>query len=151
MNYDMQCNYFNLFCGYYITVYIIVACEQLRPSMEERWNVDSEGWWRSGVWKKSSSACVRITFNFACAVILRGFYPFVLLFCLTFISTIVSARIPKLYERVLYIWCEVSTTATMKNAVFWDVPPGGSRKNRYFEESFAYIIRVQRISELGTT
>jgi hypothetical protein len=35
---------------------------------------------------------------------------------------------------------------TMKNAVFWDVTPCGSCKNR----CFASIIRVRRIGELGT-
>jgi hypothetical protein len=38
-----------------------------------------------------------------------------------------------------------------KNAVFWDVTPCGSCKNRRFEERIASTIRVKRITELGTT
>jgi hypothetical protein len=39
----------------------------------------------------------------------------------------------------------------MKNAIFWDVTPCGSWKNRRFEELFASIIRAEGISELGAT
>jgi hypothetical protein len=39
----------------------------------------------------------------------------------------------------------------MKNAVFWDVTPYGSCKDRRFRECIASIIRVRRIGELGTT
>jgi hypothetical protein len=38
----------------------------------------------------------------------------------------------------------------VKYAVFWDVTPCDSRKNRRFEESIACIIRVTRIAELVT-
>jgi hypothetical protein len=38
----------------------------------------------------------------------------------------------------------------MKNAVFWDVMPCGSCKNRVSEELGASIIRVIRSGELGT-
>jgi hypothetical protein len=40
---------------------------------------------------------------------------------------------------------------TMKNAIFWDVMPCGSCKNRISEECITSIIRVTRISALGTT
>jgi hypothetical protein len=39
----------------------------------------------------------------------------------------------------------------MKNAVFWDVMPCGSCKNRRFGEKYRLIIRVARIGKLGTT
>jgi hypothetical protein len=39
----------------------------------------------------------------------------------------------------------------MKNAVFWDVTPCGSCKNRRFGELSVSFIRVTRIGELGTT
>jgi hypothetical protein len=39
---------------------------------------------------------------------------------------------------------------TIKAAVFGDVGPYGSCKNRSFEGSFASIIRVERIGELET-
>jgi hypothetical protein len=39
----------------------------------------------------------------------------------------------------------------MKNAVFWDITPCGSCKNRRFGELSAPTIRVARIGELGTT
>jgi hypothetical protein len=39
----------------------------------------------------------------------------------------------------------------MRNAVFWDVTPCGSCKDRVSEERIASIIRVKGISELGTT
>jgi hypothetical protein len=39
----------------------------------------------------------------------------------------------------------------MKNGVFWDVTSCGFCKNRRFEETSAFIIRVTRIGELGTT
>jgi hypothetical protein len=46
---------------------------------------------------------------------------------------------------------EVFTVVTMKNAIFWDVTPCGSCKNRcFFEERIASIIRVTRMGELGT-
>jgi hypothetical protein len=38
----------------------------------------------------------------------------------------------------------------MKNAIFWDVMPCGSSKNREPEELSASIIRMTRIGELGT-
>jgi hypothetical protein len=38
----------------------------------------------------------------------------------------------------------------MKNAVFWDVTPRGSFKNRRFGDRIVSIITVKRISELGT-
>jgi hypothetical protein len=46
---------------------------------------------------------------------------------------------------------EVFTAATMKNAVFCDVTPCGSYKNRVSEELSASIIRLRRIGEVGTT
>jgi hypothetical protein len=39
----------------------------------------------------------------------------------------------------------------MKNALFWDVTPCGSCKNRHFGGSIASFIRVTRFVELGTT
>jgi hypothetical protein len=38
----------------------------------------------------------------------------------------------------------------MKNVV-WDVTPCGSFKNRSFRGTYRFIIRVERISQLGTT
>jgi hypothetical protein len=38
----------------------------------------------------------------------------------------------------------------MKNAVFWDVTPCGSCKIEVSEKCVAFIIRVERISVLGT-
>jgi hypothetical protein len=46
---------------------------------------------------------------------------------------------------------EVFTAVPMKDGVSWDVTPYGSCKNRRSEERSASIIRVTRISELGTT
>jgi hypothetical protein len=45
---------------------------------------------------------------------------------------------------------EVFTAVTMKNAVFWDVMPFGSCKNRRFVGRSASTISVTRIDELGT-
>jgi hypothetical protein len=39
----------------------------------------------------------------------------------------------------------------MKNAIFWDVTPRGSCYNDFPEERIATIIRLERLSELGTT
>jgi hypothetical protein len=39
----------------------------------------------------------------------------------------------------------------MKNAVLWDVTSCGSSKNRRFKGTSTSIIRVTRISELGST
>jgi hypothetical protein len=39
----------------------------------------------------------------------------------------------------------------MKNAVFWDVAPRGSLRTDVSKEPSASMIRVTRISELGTT
>jgi hypothetical protein len=39
---------------------------------------------------------------------------------------------------------------TMKNSVFWDVTPSGSCKNNVSEECITSVIRVERISDLGT-
>jgi hypothetical protein len=39
----------------------------------------------------------------------------------------------------------------LKNAVFWDVTPCGSCKNRHFGKLSASIIRVTGIGVLGTT
>jgi hypothetical protein len=44
---------------------------------------------------------------------------------------------------------EVFTAVTMQNAVYWDVTPCGSCKNRISEERMAFIIRVTRIGQLG--
>jgi hypothetical protein len=49
-----------------------------------------------------------------------------------------------------YVRFEVFTAVTMKNGVFWDVTQCGCWKNRISEELIASIIRVTRISELGT-
>jgi hypothetical protein len=38
----------------------------------------------------------------------------------------------------------------LKNAVFWDVMPRGSCKNRLGEEPIASIIRVEKMGEIGT-
>jgi hypothetical protein len=46
---------------------------------------------------------------------------------------------------------EVFTAVTLKNGVFWDVMLCGSCKNRRFGGTYAPIIRVTRIGELGTT
>jgi hypothetical protein len=45
---------------------------------------------------------------------------------------------------------EVFTAVTMKNAVFWDVTPCGSCKNRRFGGTY-HIIMTTRIGELETT
>jgi hypothetical protein len=45
----------------------------------------------------------------------------------------------------------INRIRNLKNAVFWDVTPCGSCKNRHFEETYHPIIRVTRIGELGTT
>jgi hypothetical protein len=45
----------------------------------------------------------------------------------------------------------LKTIRQLKNAVFWDVTPCSSCKNRRFGKSIASIIRVERISELATT
>jgi hypothetical protein len=39
----------------------------------------------------------------------------------------------------------------MKNAVFWDMAPRGSCKNRRFRGKHRRHIRVKRISKIGTT
>jgi hypothetical protein len=39
----------------------------------------------------------------------------------------------------------------MKNAIFWDVALLGSCKNQHFRGLIASIIKVNRISEIGTT
>jgi hypothetical protein len=61
---------------------------------------------------------------------------------------------PKRYKLNYYVRFEVFTAVTMKNAVFWDVTPCDSCKNRCFggtpvlirtyvsEERSSYIIRV---------
>jgi hypothetical protein len=46
---------------------------------------------------------------------------------------------------------EVFIAVSMKNAAFLDVTSCGCSKNRCMEEDIASIIRVTRISELGTT
>jgi hypothetical protein len=45
-----------------------------------------------------------------------------------------------------YVKFEVFKEVAMKNAVFWDVTPCDSWKNR----RIVYIMKVKRISELGT-
>jgi hypothetical protein len=50
-----------------------------------------------------------------------------------------------------FVTFEVFTAVTMNNAVFWDITPCGSCKNRCFGGIYASIIRVTRIGELGTT
>jgi hypothetical protein len=49
-----------------------------------------------------------------------------------------------------FVRFEVFMIVTMKNAVFYDVPPCGSCYNRRFGGRIASIIRVEMISELGT-
>jgi hypothetical protein len=49
-----------------------------------------------------------------------------------------------------FVRFEVFTIVTMKNAVFWDVRTCGSLSTDISEEHSASIIRVTRISELGT-
>jgi hypothetical protein len=49
-----------------------------------------------------------------------------------------------------YVRFEVFKAVTLKNAVFWDVTPYGSWKNRCFGKSMASIISVERISQLKT-
>jgi hypothetical protein len=46
---------------------------------------------------------------------------------------------------------EVFTAVTVTIVVFWDVKSCGFCKNRRFRESIASIIKVKRISELGTS
>jgi hypothetical protein len=46
---------------------------------------------------------------------------------------------------------EVFTAVTTKNGVFWDVTPCGSCKNRRFGGTYASVVVVTRIGELGTT
>jgi hypothetical protein len=46
---------------------------------------------------------------------------------------------------------EVFSAVTMKSAIVWEVTSCGSCRNQRFEELIASIIRVKRISELGTT
>jgi hypothetical protein len=46
---------------------------------------------------------------------------------------------------------KVFTAVTTKNGVFWDVRPCGSCKSRRFGGTYAFFIRVTRISELRTT
>jgi hypothetical protein len=58
-------------------------------------------------------------------------------------TSYVSGQVQKVFE--------VFTAVTMKNAVFWDITPYSSCKNRRFEETYRPIIRVTRIGELGTT
>jgi hypothetical protein len=53
-------------------------------------------------------------------------------------------------EKCRHIIINILSVVTEKNAVFWDGTPYGSCKNRRFEELSASIIRVTRISELGT-
>jgi hypothetical protein len=43
------------------------------------------------------------------------------------------------------------TKSVVNNAVFWDVTPCDSRKNRGSEGRIAFIIRMERISDLRTT
>jgi hypothetical protein len=53
-------------------------------------------------------------------------------------------------DHLAYIRLEIFTAVTKKNAIFWDVTPCSSCKNRRFEGTYS-IIRVTRISQLGTT
>jgi hypothetical protein len=46
---------------------------------------------------------------------------------------------------------EVFTAVAMKNGVFWDVTPVDLVKTDVSEELSASLIRMTRISELGTT
>jgi hypothetical protein len=45
----------------------------------------------------------------------------------------------------------IVTTYRMKNAIFWDIPPHGSCKNRRFGECSTFIIRATKIGEQETT
>jgi hypothetical protein len=51
----------------------------------------------------------------------------------------------------IHVRFEVFAEATMKNAVFWDVTPCGSRKNRRFGGRYCSIIRVTRIVTANTS
>jgi hypothetical protein len=46
---------------------------------------------------------------------------------------------------------EVFTVVTVKRSIFWDVTPCDSYKKRRFGGTYRPIMRVKRISELGTT
>jgi hypothetical protein len=50
-----------------------------------------------------------------------------------------------------FVRFNIFTEVTIKNAVFWDVTLCGSCKNRHFGGKHCTIIRLTRISELGTT
>jgi hypothetical protein len=50
----------------------------------------------------------------------------------------------------VHVRFEVVIAATMKNAVFWDVTPCCSCKDRHFGDCIISIIRVTRIGGLGT-
>jgi hypothetical protein len=49
----------------------------------------------------------------------------------------------------MHVRFEVFMEVTMKNAVFWDVTPNGSYKNRCFGETYG-LHHQGGISELGT-
>jgi hypothetical protein len=55
-----------------------------------------------------------------------------------------------LIRAVRYVRFDVSTAATMKNTVFWDVTTCGSCKTDVSEELSPSIIGVTRIGKLGT-
>jgi hypothetical protein len=44
-----------------------------------------------------------------------------------------------------------NTVLILKNAIFWVVTPRGSCKNRHFGGMYAFMIRVTRTGEQGTT
>jgi hypothetical protein len=54
-------------------------------------------------------------------------------------------------SQLMLLRFEVFTAVTMINAIFWDVTPCGSCKNRHFRGCITSITRVTRISKLETT
>jgi hypothetical protein len=62
-----------------------------------------------------------------------------------------AMAIPCDWKKGTYVRFEVFTAVTMKNCVFWDITPCDSCKNRRFGGTYASIMKVTRIGELGTT
>jgi hypothetical protein len=54
-------------------------------------------------------------------------------------------------QKLKYVRFEVLTAVTVKNAFFRDVKPCDSCKNRRFGERISFIIRLKRMSEVGTS
>jgi hypothetical protein len=77
--------------------------------------------------------------------------PYVIHLCLPRIGVFFFLQLGGGATHMRSVRFQVSTAVTMKNAIFWDVLPYDSCKNRLSEERIAAIIRIGRISELGTT